>query len=1186
MRDAVNLEPPTGTFGLKADYGADLKGEDPQVTLADASVALSGLTLKLHGAAAPFMELQDARIDGMGFDLARQQVDIGKVALHGGRARLAVDEGGTMNLERIAKAAGKPAASRPAPDRHVRPWKVKLNALELEKFALDFKNLSRTPGFKAAVGDLKVRLTAEAEAGDQTRMRLSDLDVGLADLQAGFAEAAEPTLRASKAELQGGAYDLTGNLFTAEKAAAAGGSVDVRRQPDGVLNLMLLFAPPDKGAIVEAIQEAAAEAAAEGHPFRFLVKTAALADFRAALTDEMVKSDGPLLNLDEISAVLSNVDGKSPMTFEAGVQVREGGRMKAAGRIDPSGPAVEAEIQVAELGLVPFQPYLAQAAAVDLKSGAFSTKGNLRHGIKAAGAQTAYRGGFSVDNLRITEAGGKETLVGWSTVQTEQLALQIEPNGLEIGDLRVSQLGGKFIIEKDRSLNFTRVIKSDPAAKKAEKPQAAADPFPYRVRRVLVSGGLVNFADLSLLTPFGTKIHELKGIVAGVSSTRGARAQVKLDGRVDEYGTANIDGELNTSDPKAFTHISVVFRNVEMSRLTPYSGKFAGRKINSGKLSVDLKYKIDKSRLAGDNRIVVERLALGDKVESPVAVNLPLDLAVALLEDTNGLIDLGLPVSGNLDSPEFSFGALIWKAFANLITKIVTSPFRALGALLPGGGDETSNSVAFEPGRPDVPPPEKEKLARLADALQKRPQIRLSVQGRFNPQSDLAELRILNLSRNLTARLGQKPVPGEDPGPVDFSSPETGKALEALFAQRFGADALQALKAELKAADEKETWRRPADPRRRPPPHRLQQAAHPDRQPAADPALLRRRDPFQLESGRPGDRLRPCRRRADRRRPPLPGGCPDSCRGALGPGDLRPFSTPEPGDPAETLRRRPAPGASPGHHRPAVLPPRAAAPQPAAGRVPLRQPGRGERGLLLLHVPGRFRRAGIHGPRRTGGQRHELRQKELALCQLGHRGRNPPRGRGPFQVRRGVRLSCISEGSGAQGLRIRRGGGPAGAGAADDRFRRRQAVVLASGDFLPAGRPVCARARALSGPGVRAPEKRPAVFRGQAAGLPERGSPGPGRRVAHQLPGPDPARPGKPRAPGRPRPPPLRGGGRLRRRHRLLGPGRPAGGPQGGRKPGSDLMRRPSPGGAARFSTIARGGAAGETSRPPSRGSW
>ncbi|MDO8943662.1 MAG: DUF748 domain-containing protein, partial [Desulfobacterales bacterium] len=213
-----------------------------------------------------------------------------------------------------------------------------------------------------------------------------------------------------------------------------------------------------------------------------------------------------------------------------------------------------------------------------------------------------------------------------------------------------------------------------------------ADPFPYRVRRVLVSEGRVDFADLSLPTPFGTKIHELKGMVAGISSARDARAQVELDGRVDEYGIAKIKGELNTADPKAFTDIGVIFRNVEMSSFTPYSGKFAGRKIDSGKLSVDLKYKVAQGQLSGDNQIVVERLVLGEKVESPEAMDLPLDLAIALLEDSNGVIDLGLPVKGDLDSPEFSFGAVVWKAFVNLLTKIVTSPFRALGAILPGGG--------------------------------------------------------------------------------------------------------------------------------------------------------------------------------------------------------------------------------------------------------------------------------------------------------------------------------------------------------------------------------------------------------------------------------------------------------------------------------------------------------------------
>jgi hypothetical protein len=800
IRDAVNLEQPAGRIDIAADYNVDLSGAEPQVTLGKLAVALTGLALKLEGAAAPFLELPDVRLTGGRFDLAAQQLEIGKITVQGGHARLAVDESGNLNLERIVKASKAPAPASPAHAGSAKPWKVHLAAFDLAGVALGYQDLSRSPGLKAGIGAITLDLKAEAEAGkDPPKVQVNAIAAGISNFQAGLADASEPALRIDRIGLEGGAYDLAPNSFTAEKIAIEGGGVDLWRQADGAINLALLFVPPEKGAIARERQEAAAE----GHPFQFLAKTVSLAGLKAAFSDLSVRPDGPIVNLEDIAVALNNVDGKSPMTFEAGLKVREGGQIKVSGKVDPSGLAVESEVQVTELGLMAFQPYVNPAAAIDLKSGIFSTKGSLRHGIKAAGAQTAYQGGFKLDNLRVTETGGKETLVGWKSVQTDQLTVQLEPNRLEIGDLRVTQPNGKFIIEKDRSLNLAKVIKSDPAPKKPDKAAAAEDPFPYRVRRVLVNEGKVDFADLSLITPFGTKIHELKGVVAGLSSTRGARAQVKLDGRVDDYGTSNIDGELNTSDPKAYTNISVVFRNVEMSRLTPYSGKFAGRKIDSGKLSVNLKYKIDKSQLAGDNQIVVERLTLGEKVESPDAVDLPLDLAVALLEDTNGVIDLGLPVSGNLDSPEFSYGALIWKALGNLITKIVTSPFRALGALLPGGGEETFNAVAFEAGRPDVPPPEKEKLAQLAGALQKRPQLKLSVQGRFNPETDRAELKSAGVRRALATRLGQKPGPGEDPGPVDFSSPETGKALEAMFAERFGAEALKTLKAEAKAALEK-----------------------------------------------------------------------------------------------------------------------------------------------------------------------------------------------------------------------------------------------------------------------------------------------------------------------------------------------------------------------------------------------
>ncbi len=804
LRDAVAIEQPAGRVSLTADYQVDLSGTEPQVTLGKLTVALMGVALKLEGAEAPFFELPEARLTGGRIDLAKQQVEIDKLAIAGGRARLRVDESGILNLERIARDTQKPASAPSPPVAVAKPWTLNLAAFDLSGFAADYQDQSRTPGLIAGVGEIKTTLKVRVEAGEQTRVAVSDIGVGLSNFQAALSGEAEPGLRIQRIGLLAGAYDLTNNAFSVEKVSVEGGRVDLKRLPDGAINLIQLASPPQKGAIAAE----AAEAAAEGHPFQFLAKAVALSGFQVQFSDLTVKPDAPVITIEDLALSLANVDGKSPMTFDAGLKVREGGEIKAAGTVDPSGPAVESDIEVSKLELAAFQPYLSQAAAVDLQSGTFSTRGTLRHGMKTAGAGTAYQGRFRVGNLLVTEAAQKQTLVGWRSLATDQLKVELEPNRLDIGDLRIALLTGKFIIEKNRSINLANVIKPGAESKKVETPppgggKTPADPFPYRIHRILVSDGRVDFADLSLPTPFGTKIHELKGIVAGISSARDARAQVELDGRVDEYGTAKINGELNTADPKTFTDIGVVFRNVEMSRLTPYSGKFAGRKIDSGKLNVDLKYKVAKGQLAGDNQILVERLVLGEKVESPEAVDLPLDLAIALLEDSNGIIDLGLPVKGDLDSPEFSIGAVVWKAFANLLTKIVTSPFRALGALLPGGGEESLNSVAFEPGRPGVPPPEKEKLAKLGDVLQKRPQLKLVVQGRYNPATDLKELRTASVRRTLAVSLGRKLRRSTEPGPVDFGSPETGKALEAMFAERLGNEALKALKEDQKAAEEK-----------------------------------------------------------------------------------------------------------------------------------------------------------------------------------------------------------------------------------------------------------------------------------------------------------------------------------------------------------------------------------------------
>ncbi len=407
IRDAVAIAQPTGKASISADYRVNLGGAQPQAMLDKLAVAISGLSLHIEGDAAPFFEMSDARLTGGRLDLEQQQVDIEKLVVAGGHVGITVDESGILNLNRIVRNTKK---SVPAPPVNTtagsaKPWTLKLAAFDLGGLAADYQDHSRTPSLNVGVGEIKVALKAQVEAGGQTQAVVNDIGVDVSDFRAAMWGDPEPEVQIQRIGLEGGAYDLQPNDFRVETVSVEGGVVDLKRLPDGAINLALMFAPPQKGAIARGTEDAAAE----GHPLQFLAKTIALSGFQVKFSDLTVKPEAPIINLEDMAVALSNVDGKSPMTFDASFKVREGGRIKASGTVDPSGPSVESEVEVAELGLTAFQPYVSQAATIDLQSGTFSTRGKMRHGIKAAEAQTIYQGGFKLDNLRVTENRRKRT---------------------------------------------------------------------------------------------------------------------------------------------------------------------------------------------------------------------------------------------------------------------------------------------------------------------------------------------------------------------------------------------------------------------------------------------------------------------------------------------------------------------------------------------------------------------------------------------------------------------------------------------------------------------------------------------------------------------------------------------------------------------------------------------------------
>jgi hypothetical protein len=245
------------------------------------------------------------------------------------------------------------------------------------------------------------------------------------------------------------------------------------------------------------------------------------------------------------------------------------------------------------------------------------------------------------------------------------------------------------------------------------------------IKKIVLQAGEANFADLSVTPNFATGIQKLEGSILGLSSKANSRAKVDIHGSVDAFAPVAITGEVNVLGPTLYTDLALSFRNMELSTFNPYSGKFAGYNITKGKLTTELHYKVDGRKLDAQHHIVVDQLEFGDKTASKDAVSLPIKLAVALLKDRNGVIDLNLPITGTLDDPKFRLGPIIWKVFVNILEKAVTAPFALLGSLFGGGPD--MQFIDFRPGAADLESAGADKTKAMVKALSERPQLKIEV---------------------------------------------------------------------------------------------------------------------------------------------------------------------------------------------------------------------------------------------------------------------------------------------------------------------------------------------------------------------------------------------------------------------------------------------------------------------------
>ena len=674
LRDIMSLQIDDGFLSMHAKYAFSQDEKNGlKLLVSDSDLDIAKLALSEDGTAAPLIALESASLKGIGLDMQGQAIKINATGFDVAKIELAGN--------------GEVAASIALESTSLHDIKVDMQneAIDIAVSALDFSTLKLAENAKP-----------------EPLVVLGDVSI-----------------RGVKLDLQKQAVDIAA-INTSD------GRIKSWLDANGQINYQRLFPVAEAGAVEDAAGDSASK------PWQIALAELAIKNYQIDFTDN-TQTKPVSMRLSELNVGLKNfrnTDGEH-------LPVNLTGRFNNSGSLNLSGDMVltpfsaDWQVGLKDIKLKTFQSYIDPFLSLELVDGGFNTQGQLQFTVTEK-LQLTYQGEANVDNLITRDKDKNKDFLKWANLEVKGMQLDVSKQNYHLGKVVFDRPYFRFTIKKDRSNNVTDILvpqTTEKSAKKAgekNKKPMAKEPEPVvSISEITMKQGQSDFADYSLILPFIVKMNALNGEVDGFASNTDKAAKLKLDGRVQDLATVKIDG--NYQMQSGDSNIKLSFSHMPLPLVTPYMAEFVGYKIEKGQMALELAYSITKGQLDAQNKIFIDQLVLGEKVENPNAVSLPLELGVALLKDADGKINLDFPITGSLEDPEFSVSSMVADVLVNLITKAVTSPFKAMGSLF--DANEDFSNIAFTAGSGDLSSNEMGKLDKIAKALASKPELVLEVKG-------------------------------------------------------------------------------------------------------------------------------------------------------------------------------------------------------------------------------------------------------------------------------------------------------------------------------------------------------------------------------------------------------------------------------------------------------------------------
>ncbi|MGV2287780.1 DUF748 domain-containing protein [Trinickia sp. YCB016] len=644
-------------------------------------------------------------------------------------------------------------------------------------------------------GTLSTTVNATADwSKSPVAVQVGDSEVDLKSLKIAGNDAKTPAVALADGHVAIKQIDLTARTADITSIEATGLAINAQRMKDGRIDLQTLAAPR-QAAPERKVAHSAQQAEAQGPAWRYKIGSFTLKDASADFVDNSTPQPAKLsftpiqLSVQNISDDLSK---PLPVTLQATLNKK--GSVDLKGDVTASPLKLALNVNSNRLDAAAFEPYFGGKLNATMASALLNLKGDLAFAQTEKTMSASYRGDAALVDVRLLDRVNSTPLAGWGALSLANLKARYDEHGtdVDVGRVTFTNFFGRVLLDAQGKLNLNDVIaqqksaeqgkgapvpltpgaEAAPASAAAVAQQASAAaaasasahvaapaaassatasaapsaPVNLRFGQLVLQKGRVNYTDDFIKPNYTANLVDITGTIGAFGTQSTTPAPVDVGAKLEANGPISIRGTVNPLLKKPQLDLTATAHGIELTNLTPYSAKYAGYPITKGKLNVDLSYKLDNDQLSANNHIFIDQLTFGDHIQNDTATKLPVRLAISLLKNSRGQIDVNIPVSGSLANPEFSIGGVIWHAFVNLIEKAVTAPFSLLANAF-GGGGEDLGYVEFDPGSAKLTDATTQKLDTIVKALNDKPSVKIDLIGRVDPAIDTPGLRLVYVDR-------------------------------------------------------------------------------------------------------------------------------------------------------------------------------------------------------------------------------------------------------------------------------------------------------------------------------------------------------------------------------------------------------------------------------------------------------